>query len=203
MLTQDTTLTAKYRREYFLTVYSERGDPQGVGWYDESSFATFSVTSPLPLEGLMGMLGGKYVLDRWSVDSNAVTATASVTMDGPKLVEAEWRIDNTMPYIVIGSAVLTIAIIVILIFLRVARTKGSQKLVQANGAAQTSVFCNRCGAENPSTNELCAECDQELTTQISTCAANTKGRPRECTNCHCVNPPYAQNYCVKCGSRLK
>jgi hypothetical protein len=158
ILARDMTLTAKYRREYFLTVFSDRGDPKGAGWYDEGTLATFSVTSPLPLEGLMGMLGGKYVLDRWSADSNAVTATTSLRMDGPKFVKAEWRVDNTMPYVMIGSAVLTITIIVMLLFLWVARTKSK---------------------------------------------AETKRRPRECANCHHMNPPYAQNYCVRCGSRLE
>jgi LPXTG-motif cell wall-anchored protein len=61
--------------------------------------------------------GGKYMFDHWSGDSTATTSSASVLMDGPKVVTAEWRTDNTMPYIIIAAigAVLiaTVALLVL------------------------------------------------------------------------------------------
>ena len=121
-LTTDTTLTAHYSIQYLLTVNSPVGGPGGSGWYDEGSSATFSVTPRVPVEGLMGMLGGKYVLDHWSGDSAATTATASVRMDGPKTVSAGWRTDYTFPYIMIAA--ITFAAIVIAVMLLFTREEG-------------------------------------------------------------------------------
>jgi hypothetical protein len=100
---------AQYVTQYLLTVVSPVGNPQGSGWYDEGSSATFSVASPAA-EGIMGMLGGKHVFDRWSGDSNAATTIASVTMTGPKVVTAEWRTDYTIPYIILGALIVVVLV---------------------------------------------------------------------------------------------
>jgi hypothetical protein len=96
-------VVARYVTQYLLTVGSPMGGPQGSGWYDAGSSASFSVMSYSPAEGLMEMLGVKHVFDHWSGDSTSTMATASVTMDGPKTVTAIWRMDNTIPYIVLGG----------------------------------------------------------------------------------------------------
>lgn len=114
VLTDDTTLTAEYKTQYLLTVNSPVGNPQGSGWYDQGTSALFSVTSPWPIEGLLGTLGGKYVFRSWSGDSTATASSASVAMDRPKTVTAEWSTDNTIPYIIlgiIGAAVTVVAVL--------------------------------------------------------------------------------------------
>jgi hypothetical protein len=110
-ITKPTRIEATYKVQYELKVTSERGNPQGSGWYDEGSAATFSVNSPLLLDGYMGLFGAKYVFDHWSGDSSASTPTASVTMDNPKTMKAEWKTDYTIPYVTIGATVAAIAIV--------------------------------------------------------------------------------------------
>jgi len=112
--TDDTTLKAEYTIQYLLTVNPLIGNPQGSGWYDQGSTATFSVMSPWPLGGFLGMFGGKYVFRSWSGDSTAATTSASVTMNGPKTVIAEWSTDNTMPYIILGAIGAAIIVVVVL-----------------------------------------------------------------------------------------
>lgn len=124
--TQESSLTDTFKIQYQLTVSSDLGNTSG-GWYDANTQATFSVTTPLTVEGFMGTLGAKYVFDHWSGDVAARTATASVTMDGPKTAKAEWRADNTMPYIIIGAIVAAIAIIVALLLMRRTRVPTPQK----------------------------------------------------------------------------
>jgi len=118
---ENATILARYKTQYLLTVNSSVGSPQGSGWYDEGSTARFSVTSSQPVEGLTGALGGVYVFDHWSGDSSATTCNASLAMNGPKMVAAEWRVDNTMPHIVFG-AIGALIIITLLLFVR--RKKG-------------------------------------------------------------------------------
>jgi uncharacterized repeat protein (TIGR02543 family) len=111
-------IAAQYATQYRLTVFSTTGSPQGSGWYDAGSSASFSVTSPVSVEGFMGMLGGKYVFDHWSGDSTATSSSTSITMDGPRTVTAEWRTDNTMAYALVGAIGAAVIIITVLLLLK-------------------------------------------------------------------------------------
>jgi N-acyl-D-amino-acid deacylase len=181
-VTQESSLTATFKIQYQLTVTSDLGNPQGNGWYDANTQATFSVTTPLTVEGFMDTLGAKYVFDHWSGDATATTATASVTMDGPKTAKAEWRTDNTMPYIIIGVILSAIAIIVALLLMRRRRvpTPAStyQPPSQAPAVAQSpplvtptlpplalpgvqppaGKFCVNCGAQISAASKFCPRC---------------------------------------------
>jgi len=112
-------ITAEYTTQYMLRVISPFGRTEGSGWYDEGSSATFSVTSPVPVEGLMGILGGKYVFDHWSGDSDARAASVSVWMHAPMTVTAEWRTDYSAVYITLAVvAAVVIAVVALLVYLK-------------------------------------------------------------------------------------
>jgi hypothetical protein len=175
-MSNDTRLTAEYKIQYLLTVNSPMGNPDGSGWYDEGSTATFSVTSPLTVEGVMGTLGGKYVLDHWSGDLTATTASATVTMNGPKTVSAEWHTDNTMPYTIIGGIIVVVIVIVaILLLMKRGRaptpTPGAAVPPPPAPVAPTppppappaaqppgGKFCINCGAPLPAWAAFCGKC---------------------------------------------
>jgi len=170
--TEEASLTATFKTQYELTVSSELGAPQGSGWYDADTQPTFSVTTPLTVEGFMGTLGGAYIFDHWSGDTTATTPSASVTMDGPKTVMAEWRTDNTMPYTVIGAVIglIALAIVALLILRRKAGaprhvatvTSSTQTAPSASAQppppAASSKFCTNCGASLAASAKFCAEC---------------------------------------------
>jgi M6 family metalloprotease-like protein len=159
------TYTANFKTQYLLTVKSAIGDPQGSGWYDADSTAVFSVRSPLPLEGLMGILGGKYVLYHWTGDSTSTNSTASSTMNGPKVVTAEWRVDNTLPYMATSGIVAAFFAIVASLAMKYRKAElplageerpavkppGQQRWCISCGkkVMQESVFCEHCGARQP------------------------------------------------------
>ena len=76
--------TANYQRQYLLTIESAYGEPEGAGWYDEGSTATISLASieePTVRHNFTG----------WSGDYSGDTASATVYMNEPKTVAAEWR----------------------------------------------------------------------------------------------------------------
>ena len=181
-VTQESSLTATFKIQYQLTVTSDLGNPQGNGWYDANTQATFSVTTPLTVEGFMGTLGAKYVFDHWSGDVAAPTATASVTMDEPKTAKAEWRTDNTTPYIIIGVILSAIAIIVALLLMRRRRVPTPASTYQPPSPAPAvpqppppvtptlpppappgvqptaGKFCVNCGAPLPVRATFCNKC---------------------------------------------
>ncbi|MCK4950077.1 MAG: hypothetical protein KAS60_08330, partial [Thermoplasmata archaeon] len=61
------------------------GSPQGAGWHDAGTQATFSVTSPVTEDGT------EYAFTGWSGDSTESGKSSTVLMDGPKTVEASWE----------------------------------------------------------------------------------------------------------------
>jgi hypothetical protein len=98
---REVTVTAEFKVQYLLIVKSMFGDPQGSGWYDEGSFASFEVHSPLPAG-----FGARQVFERWSGDSTSTTASSTILMDSPKTVIAVWRTDRTILYLVVSGVLL-------------------------------------------------------------------------------------------------
>ena len=98
------TAVATYTMQYYLTVQSEIGNPQGTGWYASGTMATVSVASPI----------GKiirHVFSGWSGDSSDTTATASILVDGPKSLTATWRTEYMQLYILIAGVLLVAGIV--------------------------------------------------------------------------------------------
>jgi len=94
-LTDDLVAIASYKIQFLLTLSSERGNPQGGGWYDLGAIATFSVASSVTEGGLFGV---KYVFERWTGDSTATTPSATIRMVGPKTVTAAWTYSSVFSF---------------------------------------------------------------------------------------------------------
>jgi len=99
---------AEYRREYYLELVSLYGRPSGGGWYEQGTSAKIHVENEMSLPGLIGALGGKRVFTGWTGGIVANSNIAYVQMETSKTVIANWREDNSIPYIVILLLVLTI-----------------------------------------------------------------------------------------------
>ncbi|MEM2051050.1 MAG: putative Ig domain-containing protein [Thermoproteota archaeon] len=112
---------AVYVAEYLLTVKSACGNPSGGGWYKDGDIATFSIQQQVPMEGMLGILGGVYRFKHWTGDSNATTLTASIVMNGPKTVIAVMQEDVTQVIIILVVAVLVIVVLALLLIRRRAK----------------------------------------------------------------------------------
>lgn len=103
-LNHDVSLQANYVTQYRLKVISPEVNVTGAGWYDNGSSAILSVPSAdLPMPGLLGALGGKWVFMGWSEDGGpaAGTSTQTVDMSSPHTVTAEWQADYSLPIIIL------------------------------------------------------------------------------------------------------
>jgi hypothetical protein len=95
-----------YRPQYYLAVSSPYGSVVGGGWYNQSSEVSISVApTSVPLPGLLGLLGARYVFQEWTGDVSGTSTTLSVLMDGPKSISAVWAADYTFLYITLGVIV--------------------------------------------------------------------------------------------------
>jgi len=100
------TVTANWRTEYLLTIESDYGEPEGQGWYDVGSTATISVA---PTEGLII----KHVFTGWGGDFTGNTPTATLTVNSPMVVTANWRNDYTRLYMLITGLIVLVAVAII------------------------------------------------------------------------------------------
>jgi uncharacterized repeat protein (TIGR02543 family) len=85
------TLTALFgNTQYYLTIQSDHGNPQGAGWYDQNTTASFSVTTP-DVQGT-----SRYLFIQWSGNYSGTSPSGSVTMNAPKTVTAHWNTQYTL-----------------------------------------------------------------------------------------------------------
>ena len=91
-------IVARYRKQHYLKVNSEFGDPRGEGWYDEGTTAEFSVTTP---SGFFF----QQVLASWIGDTSTTSPQGKIIIDGPRTVTAQWRTDHTRLYVAVAASV--------------------------------------------------------------------------------------------------
>ncbi|MBS7628946.1 hypothetical protein KEJ23_03095, partial [Candidatus Bathyarchaeota archaeon] len=85
--------------------------------FSKDDTAKFSVApETVPMEGLLGFLGGKYRFKGWGGDLRSDLPSSEIIMDSPKKVSAVWEADYSSVYMVGGiiAALISIPCIVIL-----------------------------------------------------------------------------------------
>jgi len=88
-----------WKTQFLVTIISPYGTVSGAGWYDKGVVAPFSVS---PTSSSAGFLTYS-VFEGWSGDSTDKNAAASITVDSPKTITANWSVDSTQLYLfVIG-----------------------------------------------------------------------------------------------------
>jgi hypothetical protein len=100
-----------YVTQYYLDISSTHGNTVGSGWYDEGSIANFGIT-PASASNIFGI---QYDFIGWSGDYSIDSANATIVMDKPYVMKAEWEKNKTQFNFLIGliSAIsLTIAVLI-------------------------------------------------------------------------------------------
>lgn len=77
--------STSYRLEYLFIVTSPYGEATGTGWYNSGSTADFSVTPSIETSNT------RRYFTSWSGDFTSASPAASLNMDAPKTVTANWR----------------------------------------------------------------------------------------------------------------
>lgn len=88
-VSQPSTFTARYGIQYYLSVISNHGNPQGTGWYNAGTTANFSIES-----SIIENNNTKYSFVSWSGTGNGsysgVLREANVIMNAPITETANW-----------------------------------------------------------------------------------------------------------------
>jgi len=107
------SIAFKYITQYYLSVRSSYGTALGSGWYDAGSRANISV-SPTAVS----LVGLEYQFNGWSGDITVTTPSATIEVDGPKVVVANWKL-KSIPFFLIVLAVGVICFLAIGIMLAI------------------------------------------------------------------------------------
>jgi hypothetical protein len=117
-------IVANYMAQYYLQLKSEYGHPKGEGWYDGGSTANASVPRSIVLPD-----GTRIFFLQWSGDLTSSNNSATILMDRPHSITAEWEVTrpslpNAMSlYVVVGAYVLVVIIAVALLLLSIRRRR--------------------------------------------------------------------------------
>jgi hypothetical protein len=87
IMNEPMTVTANWKTQYYLTVTSVYGNPEGSSWYDSGTTASISIAELIEETGI------RHYFTEWSGDYSGDTSPASVIVNQPKAVTAEWRTD--------------------------------------------------------------------------------------------------------------
>ncbi len=163
------TVVAVYQTEYQLVVDSTYGNPQGSGYYQSGSTATFSVTSP------SGFLI-QQVFTAWTGGYTGNSPSGSITMDKPYTVHANWQTSYLQLEILL-VALIAIAVVAGLLLWRRGQqgapppeTKPTPPMPgeSSSGVSQSeltgqTIKCSSCGTDVPTGQNYCQNCGSKIT----------------------------------------
>ena len=127
----DTTIAASFVPQHLLSLSSSPVNATGAGWYDEGSSAQFSVPPLVPMPGLLGDIGARWVFKGWwNQNGNRITTANSdtVSMYGAHTLSAQWVPDYTIPTVALTAlAAIVVASLALVTRRRTTRAKRKRK----------------------------------------------------------------------------
>jgi len=102
---QPRNVTTQWKNQYYLDIRSSEGEVEGAGWYDPGTYVPITAKNPVKSPSMWST----YSFVGWSGDIDNTSNNAKIIMSGPKLIVAEWEIDNT-PGIINGAILAGIGI---------------------------------------------------------------------------------------------
>lgn len=103
----DAKLEAIYVTQYRLNLVSPEANATGAGWYDTGSSAEFSVPNTHYMNGILGLLGGKWVFQGWYDGTSLLTSSdsSSIVINTSHTLSARWSADYMIPIAIPGVIV--------------------------------------------------------------------------------------------------
>ncbi len=143
-----------YRTQYRLLVNSPASSYSE--WYDVGSNAEVRIPSSVPMDWPFGLLGLQYKFVGWTGDVNSSLSQVNVTMNSPKILNANFSADYA-PLIVPIVIVLCVTATVTFILTRRLRVE-----YKSSSADEPSLRCHKCGEVVENNWTHCIRCGSDL-----------------------------------------
>jgi hypothetical protein len=92
-----TILQASWKTQYFVTIQSAYGNPQGSGWYDAGTQLPISVQPEITYDNQT-----RRIFTSWSGDYAGTDSAFTMTVDGPKSLTAGWTTQYELSFRITG-----------------------------------------------------------------------------------------------------
>jgi hypothetical protein len=161
MLDGDLNLVGFYSKQYLLHVNSIVPDYAHSAWYGDGTNLTLRVATSLPVGGILGFLGLRYVFRGWSGDLISTSPSTTLIMDRPKNVNADFFIDYTS---IIIPVILVLGVLggSILILLRRRRKPEAAAIEEQIAVTAGTEVCDSCGEPVEADWTHCIHCGKKL-----------------------------------------
>ena len=188
-LENDNEISAIYVKQYRLTLLTSEGIATGDEWTNSGSTAKFTVPATIPMNGTLGMLGGKYDFQGWYEGNSLFTThnNGSITMNSPNTLTAKWTTDYTQPALII---VIIIALVAVAL---VVSRKAALPRLKASKRPRKRTRRTKPKAET--TSEV-----EQVSVTPSTETAEGPTEPVVAPSESVVAPPNPIMYCSQCGA---
>jgi hypothetical protein len=156
----DMRLSGSYRTQYLLKVNSIIPEYAKSEWYNIGANVSLRVDDSVPMSGLLGSLGARYVFRNWSGDLESNSASVNVTMDKPKILNADYTGDYTS---LVAPAIVAVGLIggAVLATLR-RRASPPAPEEEAVSILSEQKVCDSCGEPIESDWAHCIHCGKAL-----------------------------------------
>ena len=160
MLDGDLKITGAYRTQYLLRVSSILSAYSNSTWFDSGSNITLRADDSVPMSGVFGMFGLRYVFRGWSGDIESSARTVTVVVNKPRAVNANFAVDYT-PIVI--PVILLIGIIggAILLVLRKRRSP-TPTAIEEEVEDEAVRVCGDCGEPIEESWTHCVHCGKAL-----------------------------------------
>jgi M6 family metalloprotease-like protein len=91
-------VSAEWAPQYELKIESEYGHATGAGWYDPSTQVSFGVDTLIIDTGN----DTRRMFTQWSGNAAGTSQQGTITMDGPKVIQANWRTQFLVAFVTTG-----------------------------------------------------------------------------------------------------
>ena len=158
----DSNLAGTYKRQYLLQVNSNVPGYANSTWYDAGSNVSLTAKPTAPLSWPMRLLGLAYVFKGWTGAVNSNSAQLNVTMNGPKVVTANFAVDYTLlviPAIIVAGVLGAIALLFARRRLATRPSAVKEKVVIEESSSKV---CGNCGKPVEEDWTHCIHCGKSL-----------------------------------------
>jgi hypothetical protein len=159
VLDNDVSLVGSYKIQYLLKVNSPVSSH--LEWFDPGSSANLQSPSSLPMNWPLGVLGFKSNFVGWTGDVNSPLPQLTLTMNGPKTVQANFSPDYG-PLILLGILLAGVAGTIIVLFIRGHAVASEVENESIATAKPDTLRCGACGDPVESEWTHCNHCGAEL-----------------------------------------
>ena len=160
ILDGDLKISGSYRTQYLLRVSSVLSAYSYSEWYDAGSNITLRADDSVPMSGVFGTFGLRYVFRGWSGDIESTARSVTLIVNNPRAINANFDVDYT-PIVILAILLFGIVGGAMLAVLRKRRSP-TPTAIEEEVEDEPVGVCGNCGEPIEESWTHCVHCGKAL-----------------------------------------